>query len=310
VGNLESGYYPKTKPESSIRYNMPALPAVPRTPLSILTLLFITCYLLFVTACANIQLPFLDNIIPAVHAPSAPSGPSSSPASFFSSLPEANGLVFIGATGRRSDPKETLQLALEDAARQVALFNKVSGEFTVVNNVGSGAFDYDYDTSASLYYDIEGSKQYVGSLQFNPDTDTLETENTFFIRTTYRSALPFSLKYKPVHRADQKPDWVDNPPFDIEGYEVGVGFSNRRSSLSDTYKNSSNNAVFYIIRSINAASKSSDMLYQTTESLFGYKTMNNNTVRSYGTLTGFYVLDTWMDPHDKTVWTLAIAVKP
>jgi len=235
--------------------------------------------------------------------------PAGEPPSFFLSLPGENGLVFIGSAGRRSNPKETLQFALEDAARQVAVFHNVSGEFTVVNNTGSGAFDYVSDTSTSLDYDIEGSKQYVDSLQFNADTDTLETENAFFVRTTYRSSLPFPLMYKPVHGADLKPDWVDNPPSEIEGYEVGVGYSGRRSSLSDTYKNSSSNAVFYIIRSINSTSESSDTMYQNTGNLFGYKTSNNNTVRSYGTLSGFYVLDTWMDPKIKSVWTLAVAVK-
>ena len=235
--------------------------------------------------------------------------PDDTSASFFSSFPDEKGLVFIGSTGRRSNPKENLQFALEDAARQVAVFHNVSGEFTVVNNTGSGAFDYVSDTSTSLDYDIEGSKQYVDSLQFNADTDTLETENAFFVRTTYRSSLPFPLMYKPVHGADLKPDWVDNPPSEIEGYEVGVGYSGRRSSLSDTYKNSSSNAVFYIIRSINSTSESSDTMYQNTGNLFGYKTSNNNTVRSYGTLSGFYVLDTWMDPKIKSVWTLAVAVK-
>jgi hypothetical protein len=256
-------------------------------------------FLLFLITCTSSPPPVVVNDVPAA-----------APVSFFLSLADENGLVFIGCAGRRSNQKETLQLALEDAARQIAVFHKVSGEFTIVNNTGSGAFDYVHDTSASLDYDIEGSKQYADSLQFNADTDTLETENTFFVRTTYRSALPFPVRYNPVHRLDQKPDWVDNPPFDIEGYEVGVGYSGRHSSLSDTYKNSSYNAILDIIRGVNATSESSDTLYQGTDSLFGYKTSNDNTVHSYGVLTGFYVLDTWMDPREKSVWTLAIANKP
>jgi len=259
-------------------------------------------------ACSSspLSLLFVKNVPASFTVEDVPA--DTAPISFFSSLPDENGLVFIGSTGRRSDPKETLHLALEDAARQAAVFHSVSGEFTIVNNTGSGAFDYVNDTSTSLDYDIEGAKQFVDSLRFNADTDTLETENTFFVRTIYSSVLPFPLSYSPIHRTDQKPDWVDNPPLEIEGYEVGVGYSGRYSSLSDTYKNSSRNAVFDIIRRINTTSESSDMLYQNTGSLFGYKTSNNNIVRSYGTLTGFYVLDTWMDPHEKSVWTLAIAV--
>ncbi len=211
----------------------------------ILTLLFVTCYLLFVLSCKNTPPPAAGIDVPAEVPPS-----------FFLSLPDENGLVFIGSVGRRSNPKDTLRLALEDAARQAAVFHKVSGEFTMVNNIGSGAFDYVNDTSVSLDYDIEGAKQYVDSLHFNADSDTLETENTFFIRTIYRSALPYPLSYRPVHEADKKPDWVDNPPIEIKGYEVGVGYSGRYSSLSDTYKNSSRNAIFDIIRRINTTSES------------------------------------------------------
>ena len=251
--------------------------------------------LFFCMACKSGPSPVVDKNIPA---------------SFFLSLPGENGLVFIGSAGRRSNPKETLQLALEDAARQVAVFHKVSGEFTIVNNIGSGAFDYVNDTFSSLDYDIEGSKRYVDSLQFNADTDTLETENTFFVRTIYRSALPSPLRYNLVHRDGQKPDWVDNPPREIQGYEVGIGYSGPYSTLSETYKNSCRNAIFDIIRRINTSSKNNEILYQNTGSIFEYKTLKDNTIYSFGTLTGFYVLDTWKDPKLKSVWTLAIAVKP
>jgi hypothetical protein len=237
-----------------------------------------------------------------------PAAASSVQPSFFPSAPAGSGLVFIGAAGKRSNPKETLQFALEDAARRVTLFYEVTGEYAVENNIGSGAFDYTLNTHTSLYYNPEGAKQYVDALQFNADTDTLEIENTFFVRTTYPAALPVPVTYRPVYRGpDQKPDWVDNPPAKIEGYEVGVGYSARHASLADTYTNSCNNAIFSIIRNVNTVSRSSNLLHQNTGGLFGYKTSNDNITYSYGILTGFYVLDTWIDPHAKTVWTLAIA---
>ena len=254
---------------------------------------------LFVLSCANIPFSFIGNKAPA-----------ETPPPFFSSLPNEKGLVFIGSTGKRSNQKEALLLALEDAARQVAVFQRVSGEFIVVNNIGSGAFDYEHETFTSIHYDAEGSIKFIEQLQFNIDKDTLETENTFFVRTTFSSALPSPLSYKPAHSDTRKPEWVKPPPLDINGYEVGIGYSGRYSSLSDTYNNSRRNAIFDIIRKINSVSKSSSLLYQNTSSLFGYKTMNNNTIQSYGTLTGFYVLDTWLDPETKAVWSLAVAVKP
>jgi len=231
------------------------------------------------------------------------------PPSFFPSVPAGNGLVFIGVAGKRSNPKETLQFALEDAARRVALFHEVAGEYAVQNNIGSGAFDYTHNTYTSLYYNKEEAKRYIDTLQFNVDTDTIEIENTFFVRTVYPSALPVPVKYRPVYRGpDKKPDWVDNPPAEIEGYEVGIGYSGRHSSLADACVNSGNNAIFAIIRNVNTVFRSSNMLYNTG-GLFGYKTASDNITYSYGILTGFYVLDTWIDPHAKTVWTLAIAKK-
>jgi hypothetical protein len=235
---------------------------------------------------------------------------SNIPELFLSSFPAESGLVFIGAAGKRSNPKETVQFAMEDAARRVALFHKVSGEYAVENYIGSGTFDYANNTYTSMKYDEEGSKQYVDALQFNADTDTIEIENTLFVRTVYPAALPVPVKYRPSYnRTDHKPDWVDNPISEIEGYEAGVGYSGRYSSLTDTFTHSYQNAIFAIIRNINSTSRNTEILYHNTGDFFGYWTSSDNVTYSYGTLNGFYILDTWLDPKTKSVWTLAIAGK-
>jgi hypothetical protein len=241
-------------------------------------------------------------------APSPPVPKGLIEPSFSLSMPSGNGLVFIGVAGRRSNPKETIQFALEDAARRVAIFQKVTGEYAVESNIGSGLLDYVQNTYTSLYYDEEGSKRYVDALQFNADTDTRELENLLIIRVTYPGALPVPIRYRPTYSGmDQKPDWVDNPPLKIEGYETAVSYSAPYSSLADTYTNSYRNAIFTIIRNINTISRSNEITYQNTGSLFGYRTSSDNVMYSYGTLTGFYILDTWLDPKTKWVWTLAIA---
>jgi hypothetical protein len=229
---------------------------------------------------------------------------------FLNSIPAPNGLVFIGAATKRSNPNETVQFALEDAARRVAAYQRVYGEYALMNNIGSGTFDYAHSTHMFLSYDIAESKQYVDALQFNADTDIFEMDNTVIVRTIYPDALPVPVQYRPVYRtADQKPGWVDAPPLEIAGYEVGIGYSSRYSSLTDTYTNSFHNAIFAIIRNINSTSQSNDFLYQNTGSLFGYKTSSDNMIYSYGMLAHFYILDTWVDPKNKAVWTLAIAKK-
>jgi hypothetical protein len=258
-------------------------------------LLIAHCLLLFIAACAS-------------EPASQEDVPDKIVSSFFLSSHNVNGLVFIGVAGRRSDPKETLQLALEDAARRIAIFYNVTGEYAVQINIGSGLFDYAQNTYTALHYDREGAAQYVDAFQFNTETDTMETENAFFIRATYPVTLSVPVFYRPVYDRNGKPDWVEKPPLKIKGYEVAVGYSGRYSSMADTCTNSYNNAIFAIIRNINTTAQSSDSYYQDT-SLFGYWTSSNNITYSFGTLTGFYVLDMWIDPQTKAVSTLVIAEK-
>jgi len=230
--------------------------------------------------------------------------------SFFSSFPSNDGLVFIGVAGRRSNPKETLQLAIENAAQRVAVFYHISGEYAVKSNIGSGAFDYSYMTRTQLFTDKENALQYIDALKYDADTDTIELENSIFIRTVYPSSLPYVVNYRPKYSGkDKKPDWIENPPKEIEGYNVGIGYSGRYSSITDSFTNSWYNAVFEIIREINTSAQNSEILYQNTGNLFGYKTSSDNTLYSFGAIDGFFVLDTWIDPKEKTVWTLAIAKK-
>jgi hypothetical protein len=233
--------------------------------------------------------------------------------SFLFSAPREGELVFLGVAGKRSSRKETLKYALEDAARRVVLFNQVSGEYAVESSIGSGIFDYSNKTQTAMYYNEEAVAAYIDSLRYDADniSDTIEADKTVFIRTTYPSTLPFPVNYRPAYSVkNKKPSWVDNPNVVIPGYEVGIGYSWRYSSQFKTWINSYNNAVFSIIRNINSTLHGEFELYQNTGGMFGYKkSTNKNTTYSYGTLYGFYVLDAWMDPETKAVWTLAIARK-
>jgi len=261
---------------------------------------FLLSLLLIITACAS---------SPAASAPAKKVDSNAREASFFHFTPDRNGLVFIGAAGKQSKEKDSLRLALEDAARQVALFYSVFGEYAVRTDIGTGLFDYSRETATTLLYDEEGSSQYVESLQYDPDTDTILIENGFFVRATYPLTLSAPVSYRPKYSgADRKPDWVTHPPNEIAGYEVGISYSGRHSYLSDAYKNSRYNAVYSIIRSVNTSVRGTSLSYEVASGgSFGYKAASNNVNYSYGTLNGFYVLDTWIDPKSRAVWTLAIA---
>jgi hypothetical protein len=223
--------------------------------------------------------------------------------------PSENGLVFIGIAGKRSNPKETVQIALENAAKRVAVFHQVSGEYVSVNSIGSGAFDYSSVTGKELYYDEEGSKQYIDALEYDAETDTMEMGNALFIRATYRSAPPVPVTFRPVYSGkDKRPDWVDNASLQFDGYEVGIGYAGRRSAMADTFSVSYENAIFAIIKNIDARIIRTDVIQQSSR-LLGYASLSEDVIYAQGSLVHFYVLDAWLDPANNSVWTLAIAKK-
>jgi hypothetical protein len=225
---------------------------------------------------------------------------------FLLTLPGSSGLVFIGVAGRRSNPNETMQYALEDAARRAALFYGVSGECIINNEAGSGAFDYSYSNNSAVYYDEEGAIQYLEALEFDPDTDAMEMENALFIRASYRAALPGPVEYRPNYAGPgRKPDWVDQEPR-IPGYEVGIGYAGRYSSIADACTASWKNAVFSIVRNISTSAKAGGLNYQGP-GFFDYNTSDSKTIYAAAELENFYILDIWIDPQTKAVWTLGIA---
>lgn len=225
---------------------------------------------------------------------------------FLSTLPAADGLVFIGVAGRRVNQNETLRLALENAAQRVSMFHRVSGEYILENTIGSGFLDWTHDVRSALAFDVDGSARYLDLLQFDIDNDTMLFRNAFFVRTFVQMTLPSPVNFLPSYGADGRPDWINSIPI-IDGYEVGVGFSARRASMAETFNNSRNNAIFSIIKNISATARSSNIQSYRSDSIFAFDAITDHSIHAYGTLSSFYVLDTWIDQRTWQVWTLAIA---
>jgi hypothetical protein len=232
--------------------------------------------------------------------------------SFLLSVPTGNGLVFLGVAGKRSSRKETLEYALEDAARRVSIFNGVTAEYIYADRNDSTLLGNNQWIHAALEYDREGAEQYIEILKFDPDkrSDILEIENAVIIRTLYPVSLSNPIFYVPTYNGKEKrPNWVDAPPASIGGYNVGVGYSGRYSSTAETWKKSFDEAIFSLVRSLDASSKSEESNIINTSSMFGYSRITEDFTYSLRALAEFYVLDAWMDPQTKAVWTLAIARK-
>jgi hypothetical protein len=224
---------------------------------------------------------------------------------FWNSMP-SNGLIFIGGAGVRSNRDESIMLALEDSARKISIFNTVEGQFVSYNKTGSGFFDYTSDTQTSLLFD-EDYRGFTENLEYDPDTDIIQIDNTIFVRAHFNGPGAVQIPYQlPSETEGAKPGWVDNPPKELFGYHVGVGFAGHRASLRDTVNASFDAAIFSIIRAFSSEVSAGALNYQGS-GVFDYRSANDTTIRARGVLSGFYVLDTWLDPSNKAVWTLAIA---
>jgi hypothetical protein len=242
--------------------------------------------------------------------PPLPSPENAVPAtvSFWDTMP-SQGLVFIGGAGLRSNRDESVNLALQDIARKISIFNAVEGQFLSYNKTGSGFFDYAAATQSSLSF----NEDYLGfteNLEYDPAADVIQIENSIFVRARFNGPGMVQIQYQriPLEEGNSRPGWVDNPPTEISGRRVGIGYAGRRASRRDTVEASFEAAIFSIIRAVSSQVSGGTMNYQGTGTL-DYRSVNDTTVNAQGKLEGFYVLDTWMDPSNMSVWTLAIARK-
>lgn len=227
---------------------------------------------------------------------------------FWDTAPSPDFLFFIGASAIRSDQEESIRLALEDAARKVAMYHFLEGRYESHLDAGTGFLEYSAGTVSSLNYDKDYLK-YAEELVYDADGDILQWENSLFVRARYPRAgreIPSPVKVAAGLPANGPPPWVNTPPGGTPGYIYGVGLASRRSYHRDTVNASCEAAVFSLIRNL-----SSRVTGGTADvwksSAFGYSGAAGASVSSALSLEGFYVLDVWIDPVSKAVWTLALA---
>ncbi|GHT83618.1 hypothetical protein FACS1894137_05200 [Spirochaetia bacterium] len=244
----------------------------------------------------------------SANLPRLSSAPSSPPAfNFLVSAPAHNELVFLGVSGRRRR-KDAIQAALEDAARKLALYHRVEGHFTQRGSGGLGFFDSETIVEKKLIFDEEQSKTIVKNLQYDPDTDVYEFDDTIFVRARY-AGNSFTVNYQ-RSAPQEKPAWISSPPRELEGFVAGVGYANRHRYLKDAVIKSYEAAVCAIVRNTATTIDGSVNTHKdTTNTLNSIDVNTAYTVSSSAVLRGFYVLEIWIDPATKAVWTLAVAIR-
>jgi hypothetical protein len=236
---------------------------------------------------------------------STPSSPSAF--NYLVTTPANNELVFLGVSGLRLRREDAVQSALEDAARKVALYHAVEGHFTQQDNRGLGFFDFEASVEKELIFDEENFKTFIKDLRYNPDTDVYEYDDTIFVRARYAGNV-FAINYQSSSLLE-KPVWINRPPREFEGFVAGVGYANRHQYLKDAIIKSYEAAIYAIVRNTSTTINGGVGTYKDSENTLNSIDVNTAyTVSSSAVLRGFYVLEVWIDPASKAVWTLAIAV--
>jgi hypothetical protein len=228
------------------------------------------------------------------------------PKNYLVTTPANNELVFLGVSGIRLKREDAVQAALEDAARKAALYHAVEGHFTQQESRGLGFFDFESVVEKELIFDEESYKTLVKDLQYNPDTDVYESDDTIFVRARY-AGNGFTINHL-GSSSQERPAWITRPPREFEGFTAGVGYANRHKYLKDAIIQSYEAAVYAIVRNTSNTIHGSVNTYKdSANTLDSFDTNTANTVSSSAVLSGFYVLEIWIDPATKAVWTLAVA---
>jgi len=210
-----------------------------------------------------------------------------------------NRLTVIGVSNPMLRRDSEITAAKEDAARKVAMFYGIYASVETTSSTGSGFFDYTHDSSVELIYDTD-YERYTERLTFDPQDDVLITNEAVFVRFQY-DAMVINIDYT-VRFTGGCPDWIRNRNgLELDGYVTTVGFARNQRRLKDTIFKSAENAVIRMIEDL------STTINTRETSVTGQGSSSIIQARSEGRLNNFRVIDFWIEPETRFVYTLAIA---
>jgi hypothetical protein len=224
---------------------------------------------------------------------------------FFNTTPNGNELYFIGVSPLVMNRDKAIKNALEDAARRVALYYRVSARYTSSLKTGSGIFDYESLSEFTLQQ--SDWEPYSEQLRFDREKDVKIIHNAVWVRTVFSDASPPRIAYAFSDSA-REPEWITKTPV-IAGYTVGIGMASRKLQTANTVIGSYKAAIASILQTSFSHVSAEISRGESTAFLGSTVSTRKQTVEAEGTIEGFYILDTWVDPANVSVWTLAVAKK-
>jgi hypothetical protein len=194
-----------------------------------------------------------------------------------------------------------LESALDDAARQIALYHSLKGKALTVLETGGGYRNF-YMSIRSEFapLDEDSSTAYREALCFDREQDLFRTEGAVFLRCSYDApGLPVT---EHAYRIENgRPAWIHGGLAEIPGYISAVGLAKNQRRLSDTLRKSRENAAASLMAGLSSQIDAAD--YANRGAALSI------VERVEGELLNFMVLEIWIDPVSGSVWTLAAAKK-
>jgi hypothetical protein len=219
-----------------------------------------------------------------------------------SSGPDDGTLVVIGVSGRMRREEREIDSALDDAARQIALYRGLKGKATTVLETGGGYrnFYLAIKTKLKPLYESDYAA-YREALRYDREKDLVRTDNAVFIRCVYDAPglSPFDYDCGTVNG---KPAWLRGPVA-IPGYSSAVGFAKNHRRLAETIARSRESAAIALMASLSSHIETIVVDHANRRAAVATR----ETIE--GELFNFMILETWIDPETGSVWTLAAAKK-
>jgi hypothetical protein len=203
----------------------------------------------------------------------------------------------VGIAGRRGNRAEAIDYALSDAARKVALYYGIHGQFAAVLNQGLNILDYYQDTAYDIRF-YHDPAEYKSALVYDETTDIVEQSGQVYVVTSL-SGVPSVPAYESVF-IDGIPSWVAKYGVTIPGFMAGVGVSRNKGTPQATYQASYENALVYLLPQL--STRITGSVIDVTGSRY-----QENITTSEGDLKEVMILETWLDTRSNSIWTLIVA---
>jgi hypothetical protein len=249
----------------------------------------------------SVDLRKTGQVSPVLSGYETPSLKEQAVAGHWITRPSDNTITIIGVSNPMTKRDAEITSAQEDAARKAAMYHGIQGSIVSFHRIGASFFDYVDNSTILLDYDTDYAK-YIDRLMFDPERDVVITDGAVFVRFKYAAEAPF-IDFNSVNE-NGRPQWTYNRNLpQIDGYVSAVGFAQNQARLKDTIKKSTEAAVVRIIDDMAVTVKTSD------KAKAGRGASSQIHAKSEGKLDNFQVIEFWIDPKTKYVYTLAIAKK-